>query len=248
MPEVIASHNADDRRFVEDIEADVEELGSLVLHDLEEPDSLSQIIKETRETNPDADVSAKLAFEDTFCTTSSSDFWTITPDGFETTSSSQIEPSDASSNDHSRIWDINSSIEIRKSKSPADTRFEDTHDPDQLTKVTSIASHDGTIELEDLEETHVTSEATEVSTDFVPSKWNQSLVPSRSAIKSPEQQPKTSGMKKSVSFEMKKTQLVYEYPPPPVASDSEEEEKAAAAAVRSPIASSSVPLASSLGT
>jgi hypothetical protein len=74
------------------------------------------------------------------------------------------------------------------------------------------------------------------SMEFKPSKWNHSLTPSRPAIKSPavvpeeknnvseEELPLKGGMKKSVSFELSKSQLVYKYPPPEPGSDSEEGE------------------------
>lgn len=206
----------EDKRFVEDIEAEVEELGSLVLHDLEEPDAAQTVIKETREGfKSDDGVSAKLAFQ-----ASSASAKDDRPGLSES-----FAVSETGSNDSNLCWDLNNSIEIRKGKS-------NTRDANE--SATDVA-----VDFEsDMDE----NEKPPLSEPFVPSKWNHSLVPSRSAIKSPEQQPK-SGMKKSVSFERKKPQLVYEYPPPPMASDSEDEEKHS----RAVVPPSSIPFSSSLG-
>ncbi|ODN06095.1 hypothetical protein Ocin01_00577 [Orchesella cincta] len=204
-PEEVLDANAatDDKRFVEDIEAASEELGSLVLHDLEDIDSKKTVIKETREAiGPDAGVNAKLAFENRTSTNSETEEH---HSGGNSVQNTEVDHED-------KMWDVNNSIEIRKFK-----------DDGQSSK------HEPGAELRDIDDEAIAKE-------FVPSKWNQSLVPSRPAIKSPEQQPK-SYMKKSVSFEMNKTQLVYEYPPPPV----EEEEKTI-----TPLASASLPMSSSL--
>lgn len=184
------------------------------MHDLEEPDAAQLVIKETREAiKPDEGVSGKLAFQASNDSKATADH---EPGAHRSTSPSV----DVESNDSNVLWEINNSIEISKGKAEG-------------SQTESNKQSDPTADFEsDFEEGEDAA-----SKEFVPSKWNQSLVPSRSAIKSPEQQHKVT-MKKSVSFERKKTQLVYEYPPPPP----EEEEK-----VVTSVASSSIPFSSSLG-
>lgn len=183
----------------------------MVLHDLEEPEAVQTVIKETREAiKPDDGVSAKLAFQPSI-----SDPDESVPDQGGSSTTTGI--SEVNSDDCSLMWDINNSIEIRKGKTSS-FQFQPALDRPNNSAAETESDFE---EAEDAK-----------SQEFKPSKWNQSLVPSRSAIKSPEQQQPKSSMKKSVSFERKKTQLVYEYPPPP----EEVEEKA-----MTTVASSSIP-------
>jgi len=129
-------------------------------------------------------------------------------DASTTNSSKGYVASESSSSHDAAEWDVHSSVDIEKAKLFVDKS------------------------ILDMSWTGQKKEATEEVSAFVPSKWNQTLTPIRPAIKSPavvpcekeeDQNNKTGGMKKSVSFERNKTQLVYKYPPPE-GSDSDEEE------------------------
>lgn len=160
-------------KFVEDIEAANEELGSLVLEDLE--NASKSVIPRSLPPQDEDFLEPKVAFNGNGTVND------IKPPPIET-EQTNVEP-----------WTDPALVRL-KAQTPSEPDEEPASGP--------------------------------TSADFVPSTWNQSLQPARRAIKSPltsEQPEQKYSLKKSVSFERKKRQLVYEYPPAPQPSDSEDE-------------------------
>ncbi|CAG7727364.1 unnamed protein product [Allacma fusca] len=174
--------------FLEDIEAAADELGSLVMTDLDEENPEITVIKETHdeEEHLELDVASRKpalnAFEN---------------------ASEKLE---------------DATICVNSTPKPSTDL--------------GIAPHESEV-------TFVTPNSEKLLSD-AENVFNEAKTESSPSIKSPEQKKleghanteapdlpvteKTS-MKKSVSFERKKIQLVYQYPPPPPPSDSDDEEK-----------------------